>query len=307
MTFNRALLFALVFATVAAFSQSDARNRGSGLSAAQLALFESRDFHGMPYRLLLPENYDPSKAYPLILNLHGRAGIGDDNVSQLRNWSAVFTTAKWRANYPCIMVAPQSWDSWSVFNERYPKITPADIAALPAAWRERFEENRYTEDYVSTGSLSMAFLLLDEIAREYAIDTDRVYVLGHSMGGFGSWNAIWADPDRFAAAIPSAGGLLPWKDARRFREVPVWAFHGDADPTVPFEFTQAIFERLTDLKGNMKLTTLGGVKHNAANFGFVYEGDDSDKRWITDNSSNRCDNTPDVWEWLFRQTRASRK
>ncbi len=302
----KTLLFSLAMLLASAtlsFAQNNARNKGTNFPQERLAMFESHQFHGMPYRLLLPVNYDPEKTYPVILNLHGRAGIGDDNVSQLRPWSKIFATESWRRKYPCIMVAPQSWDSWSIFNEQYPKVSAREIEGLPEYWHARFKENRYPSDYVSTGSLTLAFLLLDQIARDYRVDEDRVYVLGHSMGGFGSWNALWADPDRFAAAIPSAGGLLPWKSVSSFKNVPIWAFHGNADPTVPFEFTKEIFDQLAETKGNMKFTELDGVRHNAVDFGFAYKGDDSDKGWITHHASNRTDKTENVWDWLFKQKR----
>ena len=143
--------------------------------------------------------------------------------------------------------------------------------------------------------------LLDSF--QSATSEDRVYVLGHSMGGAGSWNAIWANPGMFAAAIPSAGGLTPGKDRSNFADLPIWAFHGSADTIVPTDFTREIFADLKKLGGNMKYTELQGVKHNASTFGFEYEGDDEVKGYITQYASDRCDKTPGVWDWLFRQKR----
>lgn len=282
-------------------AQSETRNKGTSLSDTELSVFSEGNFEGMPYRLLLPLNFDKSKTYPLILNLHGRAGIGDDNRSSLRPWSRVFTTDAWRKKYPCIMVAPQSWDSWSIYRETIPTLTQAQIKTFPKSWQEW--SDRFDPEIVSTASLTMAFLLVDKLCRDYKVDTKRIYVLGHSMGGFGSWNAIWAAPERFAAAIPSAGGLYPWKDVSRFKDVPIWAFHGADDPTVPYEFSQSIFDQMKALHGNMKLTEMAGVGHGVANYGFVFEGDDASKGRITHYSSNRCDKTENVWDWLFRQKR----
>lgn len=299
------LPYILLFSAVVALGQNDNRNRrnkGAGVPDKVIEAYTPASFHGMPYRFLLPDNYDPSKSYPMILSLHGRAGIGDDNRSQFRNWTAVFVDEKWRKKYPCIVVAPQSWDSWLAFNER----APARKNGLPkysAAWEKRFAERGDPSEQVSTGSLTMAYMLVDEMSRRYSVDKDRIYVLGHSMGGHGSWNAIWHAPNRFAAAIPSAGGLAPWHDPAKFKDVPIWAFHGDVDPTVPVEFTREIFEKLKKAGGNMKYTELGGVKHNASSFGFYYKGDDSEKKWKTHYSSDRCDKTEDVWDWLFRQKR----
>ena len=291
---------------VAGFAQDDSRtirNKGAAVPDDVIAAYQPGVFHGMPYRLLLPEDYDPSNRYPLILSLHGRAGIGDDNRSQFRNWTSIFVNPEWRAKYPCIVLVPQSWDTWLAFNERAPEPQNRKLVWESPAWEKRFAERGDPSEEVSTGSLTMAFLLVDEISRKYSVDNDRVYVLGHSMGGHGSWNAIWTDPGRFAGAIPSAGGLPPWKDPAKFKDVPVWAFHGDADPTVPVEFTREIFDRLKAVGGNMKFTVLGGVQHNASSFGFYYKGDDPDKNWKTYESSSRCDGTTDVWDWLFRQHR----
>ncbi len=302
----RTLPLILFLCAVTALGQADrrnTRNKGAGVPDNVIAAYEPRAFHGMPYRLLMPEDYDPSKRYPLILSLHGRAGIGDDNRSQFRGWTAVFVKPDWREKYPCIVVVPQSWDSWLVFNERAPKRESGKQSWKSAAWEKRFAERGYPSEQVSTGSLTLAYLLLDELARHYSVDEDRVYVLGHSMGGFGSWNAIWQAPKRFAAAIPSAGGLPPWRDPARFKDVPVWAFHGDADPTVPVEFTREIFEKIKQAGGVMKYTELGGVKHGASTHAFKYRGDDPTKRFVTHVASDRCDGTEDVWEWLFRQRR----
>ncbi|MCX7014644.1 MAG: hypothetical protein NTW86_19185 [Candidatus Sumerlaeota bacterium] len=122
-------------------------------------------------------------------------------------------------------------------------------------------------------------------------------------GGLGSWNAIYERPEIFAAAIPSAGALMPWKNPKRLVNVPVWAFHGTADTTVPMEFTRGIFDAMTQCGGNMKFTELGGVTHSSQSIVFRYQGDDPSKGWVTHYSSGRCDKEADVWEWLFKQKR----
>lgn len=299
-------LLSLLASALCAQSSSDPRsrrNKGTNLKPATVAVFASGDFYGMPYRLIEPLEIKDGVRYPLILNLHGRAGIGDDNLSSLRPWSATFADPEWRAAFPCFVVTPQSWSSWSAFNERPPEMTPETIAQFPKIWQRLIQARLSDVSELSTGSLTMTFLLLDQMAREFPIDTDRVYVLGHSMGGFGSWNAIWTDPERFAAAIPSAGGLTPWKDPAKFKNVPVWAFHGTDDPTVPYAFSQRIFDRLAEVGGNIKLTAMDGVKHGSSAHAFAYEGDDPEKGWTTSSASEKCDPTPRIWDWLFRQRR----
>ncbi|MHC4431456.1 MAG: carboxylesterase family protein [Planctomycetota bacterium] len=277
------------------------QNRGAGVPEEIIDAYEARMFYGIPYRLLLPANFEPARKYPLILNLHGGAGVGDDNESNLRNWSATFVDAAWRAKYPCIVVTPQATGSWSVTGETVPELTEALRTTYSKAWQTRLKERSYPPGRISNGPLTKAFALVDRLAEEFAVDTNRVYVLGHSMGGAGSWNAVWAAPDRFAAAIPSAGGLLPWKDPARFKNVPIWAFHGASDPVVPTDFSREIFARMKQVGGNLKYTELKDVKHNASQYAFSYEGDEPDKGCVTRYSSESCDRTPNVWDWLFTQ------
>lgn len=295
------LLILLLAASATLYSQNRPGNRGAGSPTEVINAYEALEFMGMPYRFLLPENYDSQKKYPLILSLHGGAGVGDDNESQMRNWTEVFVDKVWRKKYPCVVIAPQSRSSWSLFNERIPELPPEKISGFSPGWRSRFESGRYSPDTISTGSLTMAFFLVDKIARDYSIDTKRIYVMGHSMGGAGTWNAIWAEPDKFAAAIPSAGGLLPFKDKSSLKKTPIWAFHGDIDNVVPFDFSSSIFDAMKEAKGNMKFTVLKDVKHNASDYTFYYEGDDLKKGYITQQSSELCDPTPSVWDWLFKQ------
>ncbi len=81
--FWSALSILLVCAAQAQNSEQQERpreqNKGAGVPQEILDAYEGRVFDGMPYRLLLPANFEPAKKYPLILNLHGGAGVGDDN------------------------------------------------------------------------------------------------------------------------------------------------------------------------------------------------------------------------------------
>ena len=276
-------------------------NRGAGVPKEIIDAYEARVFDGLPYRLLLPADFEAARKYPLILNLHGGGGVGNDNRSNLRDWSANFVDAAWRAKYPCIVVTPQAAGSWSVKGEIVPVLTEAMKKTYSEAWQARLEKRNYPPGPMSDGPLTKAFALIDHLAEEFAADTNRIYVLGHSMGGAGSWNAVWAAPERFAAAIPSAGGLLPWKDPAKFKHVPIWAFHGGSDPVVPTGFTREIFARMKEVGGNLKYTELKGVKHNASQYAFSYEGDEPEKGYVTQYSSERCDKTANVWDWLFAQ------
>ena len=107
----------------------------------------------------------------------------------------------------------------------------------------------------------------------------------------------------FAAAIPSAGGLPPWYDYKRFADVPVWAFHGSDDGVVPVFLTREIFAAMQARGGNMKYTELANVGHGAQAPAFNYKGDDPQLGFVTQCASDKCDETSDIWDWLFSKKR----
>ncbi|MEZ6079723.1 MAG: hypothetical protein R3C56_29850 [Pirellulaceae bacterium] len=141
--------------------------------------------------------------------------------------------------------------------------------------------------------------------KKLSVDTDRVYVLGHSMGApelgmpFGRARAICRYPKPRADCCREA-------TFAKFKDVPIWAFHGGSDPVAPTDFSREIFARLKEVKGNLKYTELRDVQHGAAQFAFNYQGDQPEKGFVTQYSSHRCDMTDNVWDWLFRQELAHR-
>jgi len=86
-------------------------------------------------------------------------------------------------------------------------------------------------------------------------------------------------------------------------DVPVWAFHGGADQTVPVDLTRDAFRQLDELNAVAKYTELKDVGHNASAYGFAYTGDDAGRGFVTHYASDRCDKTANVWDWLFAQKR----
>lgn len=280
------------------------RPEGKRYAPAELAkVYEAKEFDGMPYRFFAPKR-EEGRRYPLVLSLHGAGGKGDDNLRNLKTWNGTLIEPEFQAKHPCFIVAPQNDGPWRVAGSE-PDLTPELIATFPEIWQRVAKERSGFVNPSPDGGLGKVFVLLDQVASDYPIDPDRVYVLGHSMGGFGSFESIAMQPNRFAAAIPSAGGLSPWHDPATFRHVPIWAFHSSEDRTVLPELTEVVFERMKELDGNMKFTRLGDVGHGAAAFAFVYTGDAMNEKFTTKLSGDACDPTEDVWEWLFAQTRGT--
>lgn len=244
-----------------------AQEGGSAASDAWIQLYEPGVVEGMPYRLLRPLDYSPDRLYPVIVSLHGGGGRGTDNRRQLRVWNRLLADDARRSAHPSFVLAPQSTHLWDA--EHLPKIK-AVIADLPS------------------------------------VDMDRIYLLGHSMGGHGSFILLQLDPGYFAAAVPSAGAgrveTDPFIDASTIRDIPIWAFHGEKDTVAPFERAQALFDEMKVLDGNFKLTTWTGDGHSVA-AKMITGGANGHTRC----SSKRCDPEADMLEWLFQQSLDARR
>jgi predicted peptidase len=277
----------------------------TNVSAEVLALFEAREFEGVKYRLLKPIDLAETsgKKYPMILSLHGAGGVGNDNVRNLRGWGTVFAEEEWRRKHPCFVVVPQSPGLWQTPGTTA-AFTDEAIAKLPKDWQDFIaskQEKRLQNPELA--NLDRVFLLLDALAEEFPIDTDRVYVQGHSMGGFGTWTAVVEQPNRFAAAIASAGWIGPWADVTPIKDLPMWAFQGAQDSEVQAKLGNATFEWMKQLGHNLKFTEMANRGHNVVHAALKYTGDSPVEGGVTKYASDKCDKTADVWEWLFSKKR----
>jgi len=179
------------------------------------------------YLLYLPADYgkDVKKQWPLIMFLHG-AGERGKNVLAVRKHGPPKLAAQGK-QFDFIIISPQC---------------PNDVW-----WPEKTD---------------MLISLLDDIEAKYRVDTDRVYLTGLSMGGFGTWSLAIAYPDRFAAIAPICGGGERY-GAYRLKKVPVWAFHGAKDPVVPVERSKEMVEAVKKVGGDAKITIYPEAEHDS--------------------------------------------
>jgi predicted peptidase len=113
--------------------------------------------------------------------------------------------------------------------------------------------------------------LLDEIEKYYAMDQSRVYLTGHSIGGFGTWYLAYKHPDRFAAIAPMSAPFVVTAWADRLQKMPIWAFQGSKDDLVPIAGTQELIDTLHALGNNVRFTILPGRDHGILD---TYEKDE---------------------------------
>ena len=162
----------------------------------------------MPYRVFVPKAYTGTKAFPLIIALHGLGGTEDGMLD--RYGKRIPTLAEDRGY---IVASPLGY--------RVDGFYGSAIAATSDA-RERRQRELSEQDVMQ---------VLKRMRADYKIDESRIYLMGHSMGAIGAWALAAKYPDIWAAVAPFAGVAIPASVAR-FRHIPQFVVHGDADPTV---------------------------------------------------------------------------
>lgn len=225
------------------------------LSAQDFNLFTKEIFKGkkgevLPYRMLLPENYDPNQTYPLVLFLHGGGERGDDNEKHLVHGVKTFLKTENRTKFPCIVIAPQC---------------PADSYWASA----KFERTKYPIDfdfnyeYPITKGLDLVIQLTRSIIKTKAVDKKRVYITGLSMGGMGTFEAMYRSPRLFAAAVAVCGGADVAAYQKKHAKRPFWLFHGDVDGVVEVKHSRAMNSKLKSLGADVRYTEYVGINHNS--------------------------------------------
>ena len=112
--------------------------------------------------------------------------------------------------------------------------------------------------------------LLDQVTKKLAVDRQRIYLIGLSMGGYGTWSLGLTHPDKFAAIAPICGGgdilpiLLPDPKKRAaLKALPVWVFHGAKDELVTLSESERMVNALRKTGNNAELTVYPEAGHDS--------------------------------------------
>ena len=244
----------LLVALVAVFSamKAKAQTSNSPVTAATLDWKSTRTGE-LKYLLYLPPDYSKSsdQKWPLMLFLHGAGERGND--VQRVTVHGPMSLVKQGTNFPFIIVAP---------------LCPAN-----ELWQNE-----------------PLLQLLDHVTESYAVDTNRVYLTGISMGGYGTWKLGLENAGRFAAIAPICGGgnmieiiMGTWDKGAPLKTLPIWAFHGAKDDVVPLEESERMVKQLKKFGvKDVTLTVYPEAKH------------DSWKLTYAD---------PKFYEWVLKQSR----
>lgn len=176
-----------------------------------------------PYRLYVPSTYTSRKPTPLVVALHG---MGGDETSLLDRYP-VKGLQEQADKYGFIVAAPKGRDSASMYRD---------------------EAEQDVLDVIA------------QVRKSYKIDGNRIYLTGHSMGGYGTWSIAMNHPELFAAIGPVAGGGDP-AGVTKIRHVPQIVVHGDKDRTVNVSESRTMVDAARKLGAEVEYIEVQGGGH----------------------------------------------
>lgn len=246
---------------------------GLNTVAQELDKYEKGSFvkgkDSINYRVLLPENFDDTKKYPVLFFLHGSGERGSDNQAQLTHGAKLFLKEENRKQFPAIIIFPQcgSDSYWSNVN-----IITTDKGKREFNFQEKGKPTKAMHALVG---------LIDHYLQKTYVDKQQVYVAGLSMGGMGTYELLRRKPRTFAAAFSICGGDNV-ANVQKYKKTPLWIFHGEKDDVVPVVCSTSIADQLKVLGKPVKLTLYPEANHNSWDSAFA---------------------EPDLLPWLFSNKR----
>jgi predicted peptidase len=237
MSRSLTLLF-LSFLCATALCAQESRHLETSRMTAQTLVIPGGKTNTLQYLLYLPKAYETNRTtqWPLLLFLHG-SGERTTNLFDV-SWHGPPKLIRENHDLPFIVISPQ---------------------CPPGKW---------WDNATLTASL---LALLDDIQKQYRVDTNRTYLTGLSMGGSGTWNLGLKYPERFAAIAPICGTaylkVLKSADSKKtdaIKSLGIWIFHGAKDPTVSFNNSDRMNAALKEMGcTDLKYTKYANADHDS--------------------------------------------
>jgi predicted esterase len=214
----------------------------------------------MPYRVYVPTSYNGTRAYPLIVALHG---LGANEDSFMDGYNRNLPSLAEERGY--IVVAPLGYrvDGFYGFSLST-DATPGDRRRVELSEQDVLE-------------------VLKRARAEYRIDESRIYLMGHSMGAIGTWN-MGAKHAQIWAALAPFSGLGNPATVERMRHIPQFVVHGDADATVNVSGSRRMVEAMKTLNVDHVYVEVPGGSHIdvvAPNIRAVFDFFDKKRRAVS--------------------------
>lgn len=215
--------------------------------AAQAQRFVEREFRDddgvHKYQVFVPAGYSANRPLPTILFLHGAGECGTDGRKPTLVGLGPCVKA-WGEKFPYLAVFPQVETTRGRMLTRW-------AAGSPDAER--------------------ALKILDEVQSQFAVDREKISLVGWSMGGYGAWSLGAAHPERWAGVMPISGGGDP-ETVATLKDTPVWAFHGARDTIVPASGSQEMVAALKAAGGRVTYNEFPSAGHELFRETFLNSG-----------------------------------
>lgn len=221
---------------------------GAGAGSVEAAAGPARlevvvDGARLPVAARVPADYDPARAWPLVVFLHGAGECGADGQhTQVGLGPAVEARP---AQWPCLVLMPQK-------------------PTRDREWEE-FED--------------LVLAAIDDARARWNIDDDRIVLTGLSQGGHGTWVIGARHPGLFSCLVPVCGYGQVAAVAPGVAGLPVWAFHGLRDDIVDPRHTLDIVQETRRLRAaagrdpeGVRLTLYPTAGHNSWDAAYAEPG-----------------------------------
>jgi Secretion system C-terminal sorting domain/Phospholipase/Carboxylesterase len=226
---SKSILLSFIFCFVTLYLAPFQLFAKGGLPQNFVDMYEIHTMDTMGYRLLRPINFDPTVKYPVVITLHNgpaTSNIGSKtyNILNLRYMNQQFASDSMRSLYPAYILCPQSCTQWG------------------------------------KNHLLLCQKIIETTLQ--SVDMNRIYVMGQSMGGQGTYVFVGADPSYFAAAIACSSLGERLKVVPAVKDFNLWTMHGNADTTIPYSSDSLLFQSMKLINARMKFTTFIQVGHS---------------------------------------------
>lgn len=173
------------------------------MASAQLIACRDSIKGGYNFWIYIPEDYDPELCEMPVVMFLHGKSLSGNNLEKVLKYGSI-DALKMGRDIDAIVVAPQT-SSW---------------------WRPK-----------------KVMDVFNWVAGHYAVDTNRFYVLGMSMGGYGTLDFVATYPEKTAAAIALCGGATT-KELCGLNDVPLWIIHGTADNLVSVKCSERVVDSM---------------------------------------------------------------
>jgi len=270
-----ALFFALVSGGSALAQQEQDPDRIVDPRPEQRTYIFEETGEELPYAVYVSSKADPEEASPLVVALHG---LGGDQNSMIRT---VRRTVDFVEDEGYILVAPMGYNSGGWYGIP-PRQNAGNGGGRGGAASSAVTDPARVRELSELGVMTV----LAMIEEEFNIDPNRIYLMGHSMGGAGALYLGVKHSSRWAALAPIAPAAfsLDPDSLASIPDMPVILVQGDADTAVPVENTRRWAAKLEELDMTHEYLEIPGGDHgNLIGIGM-----------------------PDIFAFFERHTKASR-